>query len=123
MPTKHSLIAAVMLSALVTALPASAQEPAKPAPDPSHGMATHGMSQDKGSMALSHSMSPGDMGAMKMTGNTDRDFAAMMIMHHESGVRMMDIELKHGKNATLKAMAKKMRDQQAKEIEQLKKYR
>lgn len=120
MPTKRALIAALMLGA---AFAAAAHEPTKPAPDPNHAKPMQGMSQDKGSMELQQAMMGGDMGAAKMTGDTDRDFAAMMIMHHESGVRMMDVELKHGKNPALKAMAKKMRDQQATEIEQLKNYR
>jgi uncharacterized protein (DUF305 family) len=41
-----------------------------------------------------------------LNGDTDRDFAAMMIVHHESGVWMMDIEPRHGQNPALKAMAK-----------------
>lgn len=59
---------------------------------------------------------------MKMSGDTDRDFASMMIMHHQQAIDMADIELKHGTNPELKAMAQKMKDEQKKEQEELKKH-
>lgn len=49
-----------------------------------------------------------NMGAMKMTGDIDRDFAAMMAEHHLGAIEMAEIEVKHGKSAELKKMAKKM---------------
>ncbi len=56
------------------------------------------------------------MSDMKMTGNMDKDFATMMISHHEDAVKMSKDELSHGMNASLKEMAKKGIDDQTKEI-------
>lgn len=62
-----------------------------------------------------------DMNAMKMSGNTDRDFAMMMISHHESAIKMARTEIATGMNASLKEMAKKMISDQTLEINSLKK--
>ena len=56
---------------------------------------------------------------MKMSGNVDRDFAAMMIDHHRQALAMAKIEIAHGGSAELKAMAQKMIDTQRKEIVEL----
>lgn len=63
-----------------------------------------------------------DMGKMQMTGNTDKDFAMMMISHHESAVKMSKDELSHGMNARLKQMAKKGIEDQTKEINEFKSW-
>lgn len=56
---------------------------------------------------------------MQMTGNVDKDFAMMMVSHHEDGIAMSKLELKNGMNAELKQMAKKVIDDQQKEIKEL----
>ena len=56
------------------------------------------------------------MDAMKMKGNTDHDFAHMMLEHHKGAVVMADIELRDGKDATMKQMAIKIKADQQKEI-------
>ena len=58
------------------------------------------------------------MKGMAKTGNADRDFAMMMIPHHESAVEMGSNELSHGKNLALKKMAQKIIEDQSKEIKQ-----
>ena len=58
------------------------------------------------------------MKGMVKTGNADRDFAMMMIPHHESAVEMGSNELSHGKNLALKKMAQKIIEDQSKEIKQ-----
>ena len=58
------------------------------------------------------------MGAMKMTGNTDYDFAVMMRMHHQGALDMAEAELKHGKDPTMRSMAKTIIAAQKKEIKQ-----
>lgn len=63
------------------------------------------------------------MKSMKMTGDVDKDYAAMMIKHHEDAIAMNKVLAEQGKNAELKAIAQKMTAQQNKEIEQLKKFR
>lgn len=59
---------------------------------------------------------------MKMSGDVDRDFAAMMVMHHQQAIDMVDVELKSGTNPELKALAKRMKDAQKKEQEELRKH-
>lgn len=41
-----------------------------------------------------------------MTGNTDHDFLVMMIPHHEAAVQMAKTELRYGKDARVRALAK-----------------
>jgi uncharacterized protein (DUF305 family) len=62
------------------------------------------------------------MQAMPKTGDTDKDFATMMKMHHQQALDMAKVELEHGKSPELKAMASKMIRDQTKEIEQLEKW-
>ncbi|MEO8486366.1 MAG: DUF305 domain-containing protein [Betaproteobacteria bacterium] len=57
-----------------------------------------------------------NMETMKTTGDTDRDFAAMMKIHHQGAIDMAQMELKNGKDATMRAMAKRIIDAQQKEI-------
>lgn len=55
------------------------------------------------------------MNAGKPIGNTDHDFSHMMIAHHQGAIDMSEVELRDGKDATLKAMAQKTIDDQKKE--------
>ena len=57
-----------------------------------------------------------DMHSIKTTGNNNIDFAAMMVEHHKGAVEMSKIEMEKGTNAELKAFAKKVIDDQTKEI-------
>ncbi|HEU4472702.1 MAG TPA: DUF305 domain-containing protein [Flavisolibacter sp.] len=50
------------------------------------------------------------------TGNNDIDFAAMMIEHHKGAVDMSEVEVSRGKDPDLKAFAKKVIEDQNKEI-------
>lgn len=84
--------------------------------DRPHFMAGH----SEGSMALHQIMAEGQKMPMTMTGDVDRDFATMMIAHHQQAIRMSDVLLQHGKHVDLKAMASKMKAAQQKEIEELK---
>ena len=62
------------------------------------------------------------MSKMQMTGNTDKDFAMMMIPHHESAIKMAKAELSHGMNADLKKIAQKEINDQTKEISEFKSW-
>lgn len=62
------------------------------------------------------------MSSMQMTGNTDKDFAMMIISHHESAIKMSKDELSHGMNEELKQMAKKGITDQTKEIAEFKSW-
>lgn len=55
------------------------------------------------------------MNALKPIGNTDHDFSHLMIAHHQGAIDMSEIELRDGKDATLKAMAEKIIADQKKE--------
>ena len=59
-----------------------------------------------------------NMESMKSTGDTDRDFATMMKMHHQGAIDMAKIELRSGNDAKMKAMAKRIIDAQQKEIKE-----
>lgn len=78
-------------------------------------------SANPASEKLKSSMESGmrSMNGMKLSGDTDKDFAMMMKMHHQQAVEMAKVQLQQGKSAELKAMAQKMIDDQSKEISQL----
>jgi len=59
------------------------------------------------------------MQKMPMSGDTDKDFAMLMRMHHQQAVNMSEMELAKGKSPEMKAMAKKIIADQKKEIAQL----
>lgn len=73
-----------------------------------------------GSPDMKQSMQAGmdGMQKMQMTGDTDKDFAMMMKMHHEQALKMAEMQLAHGKSAELKTMATKIIAGQKKEIAQ-----
>ncbi|MCI1189838.1 DUF305 domain-containing protein [Hymenobacter sp. DH14] len=78
-------------------------------------MTESGTAGDSPLMASMNDMM-GKMSAMKMKGNTDHDFTHMMLEHHKGAVAMADIELRDGKDATMKQMAEKIKADQQKEI-------
>jgi len=55
---------------------------------------------------------------MEFTGNPDVDFASSMIKHHEGGIAMAKIQLKHGKDPEMRKMAEKLIKDQGKENEE-----
>ena len=63
-----------------------------------------------------------DQKHMKMTGDQDYDFAKMMLMHHEQGVKMAQKELDKGKDPDMRAAAKKIVEAQKKEIAEFEKW-
>ena len=56
------------------------------------------------------------MDALKIKGNVDHDFAHHMLEHHKGAVAMADIELRDGKDATMRALATQIKGDQLKEI-------
>lgn len=97
-----------------------------------------GMGTMKPGMAASAPMGSGNMGMkdmktmmgsmsekmtrMPMSGNPDVDFAAMMRIHHEGAISMAEAQLKDGKNAEMRTLAKNIIAAQKKEIAQLDKF-
>lgn len=58
--------------------------------------------------------------AVQPTGDTDRDFAAMMIPHHEGAIAMAEVQLRHGKDPAMRQLAEEIIAAQRREIEELK---
>lgn len=72
-------------------------------------------------MLIMHTMSA-EMDAMQMTGDSDDDFATMMMMHHQGAINMGTKELEKGDVAELKTMAQTMIDMQKTEIQELRAF-
>ena len=73
-------------------------------------------------MKASMMMGMDGMQKMPMSGDTDKDFAMMMKMHHQQALNMAEMELANGKSAEMKAMAKQIIVAQKKEIAQFDKW-
>ena len=59
-------------------------------------------------------------GRMRMTGNQDRDFIEMMIPHHEAAIAMARTEMRSGRDARVKKVAKGIFDGQSKDVREMK---
>ena len=87
-----------------------------------------GMKMDSGNSKFSQDMDAGmkkmdhDMAAAAMTGDPDHDFAAMMIPHHQGAIDMAQVELKYGKDPTLRALCQRIIVAQKKEIALMNKW-
>ena len=104
-------IVVVMALALFAAASAASGQMAMDKKDSMSGMGS-------GRMHGSMSKMMKDMESMKMSGDTDKDFAAMMKMHHQGAIDMAQVELKNGKDEKLHKMAKKIIEAQQKEIKE-----
>lgn len=120
---KTPLLALAFASALFATAAGAQDSKPRTGQTAAHDMAAmqgHQMEgQSAGSMELHNIMMAGSKMPMKMSGNVDKDFATMMTMHHQQAIRMSDVLLKHGQNAELKALARKMQQQQKSEIKEL----
>ena len=63
-----------------------------------------------------------DMSAPRYTGDTDADFVAHMIPHHEGAVDQAEVELKYGKDPEMRALAKDIIGAQKREIALMKQW-
>lgn len=75
----------------------------------------------KAFQAADQSMMSG-MSGIEYTGNADHDFVAHMIPHHQGAVAMAKVELRYGKDAKLRALAKEIIASQDKEITFMKQW-
>lgn len=57
-----------------------------------------------------------DMGAAPMSGDPDRDFANMMIPHHQGAIDMAKVEMLYGKDPVLRRLAQEIIVTQGSEI-------
>lgn len=74
---------------------------------------------DKAFVGAMHDMMMGMHNTMP-TGDTDLDFARMMIPHHQAAVDMAKAELQYGKDPALRALAQSIVADQEKEIAMMK---
>jgi uncharacterized protein (DUF305 family) len=125
----NSKAASIVVLALTAALylhAAGAQTSAAPDAAPMHGMqGKSGMAPPMaGGMDMKAMMKGNNdkMSSMAMTGNSDVDFAMMMRIHHQGAIDMAQAELRDGKDAQMRKMAKDIIAAQKKEIAQFDKF-
>lgn len=112
------------VTAILFVSAAQAQTP-PPSATPSTSMPQGHMQKGAGAsddMKQSMMTNMDSMQKMQMSGDTDKDFAMMMKMHHQQGVEMAQMELAHGKSPAMKAMARQIIAAQKKEIAQLEQW-
>ncbi|WP_246505402.1 copper-binding protein [Microvirga antarctica] len=59
---------------------------------------------------------------MKLAGDPDRDFAALLIAHHEDLIFLARTQLEHGADEQLRRVAQKILDEQQRQISELKEW-
>jgi uncharacterized protein (DUF305 family) len=115
----HQQIRMVVLSgAVVMSGAAWAQGNASAPAGGSSGSHGHGSGRMHESM-MGHMQ---QLQSMQSTGDADRDFATMMRMHHQGAIEMAKAQLQNGKSPELKAMARKIINDQQREIAQFDKW-
>jgi uncharacterized protein (DUF305 family) len=113
------LLASAMLGAALTMSTFAGATDEQDKSPPAHSMSGH----SAGSMELHRIMSEGRNMSMPMSGDVDKDFASMMSMHHQQGIKMIDVLLQHGQNAELKEFARKMKAEQETETRELARFK
>jgi uncharacterized protein (DUF305 family) len=117
----HQAIRAALIAPisafLLTVSQAQTAAPIAPAASMPMGHMQHGAA-GSGDMKKSMMGGMGSMNDMKMSGDTDKDFAMMMKVHHQGAIDMAEMELAHGKSPAMKTMAKSIIAAQKKEIAQ-----
>src|SRR6202043_2972497 len=97
----------LFLAALVAGVWVSARAFAD---DPPQGEAAFLAENDKAMTKMMDGM------AVKPSGDIDRDFAAMMVPHHQGAIDMAQAELRYGRNEQLRRMAQEIIVTQQQEI-------
>jgi uncharacterized protein (DUF305 family) len=103
-------VAAAALTALVPRATATAGEPRRPASVAPTGEETFASLMDQAMERMHAGMS------VAPTGDPDRDFARMMIPHHQGAVDMALVELRFGKDERLRRLAQGIIVEQRQEI-------
>jgi len=110
--------AVLSILSMAVAVPVLAQ---KAAPMPGMNVpATPGAKPAESSMMSAMDKMSRDMAAVPMTGDTDREFAQMMIPHHQGAIDMARNEIARGKNPEMMKLARDVVAAQDKEIAQMK---
>jgi len=122
---KFKLVRAILVAPLITLYLAGPFAHAQSAAAPQSNMPKDHMKDGmmhSDAMKKSMKMGMDSMQNMPMSGDTDKDFAMMMKMHHEQGVEMAQMELANGKSPAMKAIAKNIISAQKKEIAEFEKW-
>ena len=116
-PTRSMLLAPLVALCLATTAQAQTASPMASSASMPMGKMQKGAG---GPDAMKQSMMGGmdAMQKMQMSGDTDKDFAMMMKIHHQGALDMAQVELDQGKSPEMKAMAKSIIAAQKKEIAQ-----
>ena len=114
-----SIARAVLLAALLAPGAVAAQAP-DPAATPAHG--AHGAvpAAEAGTAATrayeaANARMHRDM-AIALSGDPDRDFAEMMIAHHQGAIDMARVVMEHGRDAEIRALAEEVVATQEREV-------
>jgi len=112
---RRTLALVLMLSGSIVGL-ALAQDP--------HGHTGSGSAESEFAAQMMQAMERMDAGMMaaKPTGNPDRDFAAMMIPHHQGAIDMAKVEVIYGQDPVLRRLAQGIIVAQQQEIELMQRY-
>ena len=117
----RSIAIAIAVAVFVAApVPAAAQMGANPGKT-TEAQGSKSAAADMSSRGDMHSSMMDNMKKMESmpsSGDIDRDFAQMMKMHHQGAIDMAQMELKNGKDAKLRAMARRIISDQQKEIKE-----
>lgn len=95
---------------------AHATETPRPSTINAAGIAATDMMAFSAAMERSMARMHDGMAAAKPTGDPDRDFAAMMIPHHQGAVEMAQIQLRFGRDERLRRLAQGIIVEQRQEI-------
>ena len=117
----NAICAAGLIGSLVVPMAVHAQPAKAEAPMTGHAMSAGGMNHGGDMKSMMKGMND-KMAGMTMTGNHDVDFAQMMRIHHQGAIDMAEMELKNGKDASMRKMAQDVIKAQKKEIATLDRY-
>lgn len=98
---------------------ALAEDAAAASPDMNHMDMGDGTSPSDKAFAEAMAKMMKEMG-QKPSGHTDRDFAVMMMPHHQGAIDMANVELKYGKDPMLRKLARGIVRAQETEIAEMK---
>ena len=116
-----AIFAACLIAGLVSPMAVQAQPVKAEAPMAGHTMPAGGAHHGGDMKTMMKDMND-RMAGMTMTGNHDVDFAQMMRIHHQGAIDMAEMELKNGKDASMRKMAQEVIRAQKKEIATLDRY-
>ena len=107
----------VLISILVTSIAGIAFAQSVHRGDPTSGQDNSADSTFASQMMQAMDRMNSGMAAARPTGDPDRDFAAMMIPHHQGAIDMAKVELIYGHDPVLRRLAQGIIVEQQQEIE------